>query len=90
MIILENKAEMFKGVLEGYILEIISRRGIYGYEITREILGDDIEGFCAALAGEEVAKSFRDKWHASKRSRRIIKLFIRKFKNIYLRPDLLS
>ncbi|GAB2719802.1 DUF1048 domain-containing protein [Nocardia thraciensis] len=28
----------------------------------REAVGDDIEGFCAALAGEEGAKSFRDKW----------------------------
>jgi DNA-binding ferritin-like protein (Dps family) len=27
-----------------------------------EVLGDDISGFCAALAGEEGAKSFRDKW----------------------------
>ncbi|MCJ0932196.1 DUF1048 domain-containing protein [Virgibacillus halodenitrificans] len=28
----------------------------------QEVLGDDIKGFCAALAGEEGAKSFRDKW----------------------------
>ena len=28
----------------------------------REVLGDDIKGFCSALAGEEGAKSFRDKW----------------------------
>ena len=28
----------------------------------REVLGDDIKGFCAALAGEEGAKSFRDRW----------------------------
>lgn len=27
-----------------------------------EVLGDDIKGFCAALAGEEGAASFRDKW----------------------------
>jgi len=25
-------------------------------------LGDDIKGFCSALAGEEGAKSYRDKW----------------------------
>ena len=30
----------------------------------KEVLGDDIEGFCSALAGEEGAKSFRDKWRA--------------------------
>lgn len=28
----------------------------------REVLGDDITGFCSALAGEEGAKSYRDKW----------------------------
>ena len=28
----------------------------------REVLGDDIAGFCSALAGVEGAKSYRDKW----------------------------
>jgi DNA-binding ferritin-like protein (Dps family) len=27
-----------------------------------EVLGDDIEGFCAALAGGEGARSFRGRW----------------------------
>ena len=27
-----------------------------------EVLGDDIKGFCSALAGEKDAASFRDKW----------------------------
>lgn len=27
-----------------------------------EVLGDDIEGFCAALTGGEGARSFRDRW----------------------------
>ncbi|MGK5552695.1 DUF1048 domain-containing protein [Actinomadura kijaniata] len=27
-----------------------------------EVLGDDIEGFCAALAGGEGARSHRDRW----------------------------
>lgn len=27
-----------------------------------EVLGDDIKGFCSALAGEEGAKTYRDKW----------------------------
>ncbi len=27
-----------------------------------EVLGDDIKGFCLALAGEEGGKSYRDKW----------------------------
>lgn len=29
-----------------------------------DALGDDIEGFCAALASEEGARSIRDKWRA--------------------------
>ena len=28
----------------------------------QEVLGDDIKGFCLAIAGEEGAKSYRDKW----------------------------
>jgi DNA-binding ferritin-like protein (Dps family) len=27
-----------------------------------EVLGDDIKGFCAALAGGEGARNYRDKW----------------------------
>ncbi|MFI7117349.1 DUF1048 domain-containing protein [Amycolatopsis sp. NPDC049868] len=27
-----------------------------------DVLGDDIEGFCAALAGEERGRGFRDRW----------------------------
>ena len=27
-----------------------------------EVLGDDIEGFCAALVGGEGARSYRDRW----------------------------
>ncbi|CCH33178.1 DUF1048 domain-containing protein [Actinosynnema sp. NPDC047251] len=29
-----------------------------------EALGDDVEGFCAALAGGEGARTYRDKWRA--------------------------
>jgi len=28
----------------------------------REVLGDDIAGFCSALAGGEGARNYRDKW----------------------------
>jgi len=35
VIVLENLTEMLKGVLEGCVLEIISRGETYGYEITR-------------------------------------------------------
>ena len=34
---LENLTEMLKGVLEGCVLEIISRGETYGYEITRRL-----------------------------------------------------
>ncbi len=48
MRILENLTEMLKGVLEGCVLEIISRKETYGYEITRQLnaLGftDVVEG----------------------------------------------
>lgn len=33
----EDLTEMLKGVLEGCILEIISRKKSYGYEITRQL-----------------------------------------------------
>ena len=45
---LENLTEMLKGVLEGCVMEIISRGETYGYEITRRLnaLGftDVVEG----------------------------------------------
>lgn len=34
---MENITEMLKGVLEGIILEIISREETYGYEITKKL-----------------------------------------------------
>lgn len=34
---LDNLTEMLKGVLEGCVLEIISREETYGYEITRRL-----------------------------------------------------
>lgn len=46
--ITENIREMLKGILEGCVLEIISRKDTYGYEITRQLnaLGfeDVVEG----------------------------------------------
>ncbi len=48
MIVLENLTEMLKGVLEGCVLEIISREETYGYEITRRLnalgFADVVEG----------------------------------------------
>lgn len=34
---MDNLTEMLKGVLEGCVLEIISREETYGYEITRQL-----------------------------------------------------
>ncbi|MCL2462548.1 MAG: PadR family transcriptional regulator [Defluviitaleaceae bacterium] len=50
---MENLSEMLKGVLEGVVLEIISRGEIYGYEIVRRLnalgLRDIAEGTVYAL-----------------------------------------
>lgn len=45
---MENLTEMLKGVLEGCVLEIISRKETYGYEITRQL--NDI-GFTDVVEG---------------------------------------
>ncbi|HHZ05314.1 MAG TPA: PadR family transcriptional regulator [Clostridiales bacterium] len=45
---MENLTEMLKGVLEGCVLEIISKEQTYGYEITRKLnklgFNDVVEG----------------------------------------------
>lgn len=45
---MENITEMLKGVLEGCVLEIISRKETYGYEITKQLnnlgFSDVVEG----------------------------------------------
>lgn len=45
---MENLTEMLKGVLEGCILEIISREETYGYEITKNL--NDL-GFTEVVEG---------------------------------------
>ena len=47
-------------ILEG-VLGLLEETAVDGLSV-EEVLGDDIKGFCCALAGEEGAKSFRDKW----------------------------
>lgn len=47
-------------ILDG-VLELLEEAAADGQSV-REVLGDDIEGFCSSLAGEEGAKSIRDKW----------------------------
>jgi len=51
-----NLMPIFDGVLG--LLEEAAADG----QRVQEVLGDDIKGFCSALAGEEGAKSYRDKW----------------------------
>lgn len=47
-------------ILDG-VLGLLEQSAADGQHV-QEVLGDDIQGFCAALAGEEGAKSYRDKW----------------------------
>ncbi|WP_379131031.1 DUF1048 domain-containing protein [Paenibacillus sp. sgz500958] len=51
-----NLMPIFDGVLG--LLEETAADG----QSVQEALGDDIKGFCSALAGEEGAKTYRDKW----------------------------
>ena len=37
MILLDGLTELLKGVLEGCVLEILSRKQTYGYDITRQL-----------------------------------------------------
>lgn len=45
---MENLTEMLKGILEGCVLEIISRKETYGYEIVRLL---NALGFCEVAEG---------------------------------------
>ena len=47
-------------ILDG-VLGLLEETTVDGQSV-QEVLGDDIKGFCLALAGEEGAKSYRDKW----------------------------
>lgn len=47
-------------ILDG-VLGLLEETAAEGQSV-QAVLGDDIKGFCAALVGEEGAKSYRDKW----------------------------
>jgi DNA-binding ferritin-like protein (Dps family) len=47
-------------ILDG-VLGLLEETAADGQTVP-EVLGDDIKGFCSALAGEEGAKTYRDKW----------------------------
>lgn len=50
---LDNITEMLKGVLEGCVLEVISRKPTYGYDITQQLrklgFSDVVEGTVYAI-----------------------------------------
>jgi DNA-binding ferritin-like protein (Dps family) len=47
-------------ILDG-VLGLLEETAADGLGI-HEVLGDDIDGFCAALTGGEGARSYRDRW----------------------------
>lgn len=47
-------------ILDG-VIGLLEETAADGQSV-KEVLGDDIKGFCLALVGEEGAKSYRDKW----------------------------
>lgn len=47
-------------ILDG-VLGLLEEASADGQSV-QEVLGDDIKGFCSALAGIDGAKSYRDKW----------------------------
>lgn len=47
-------------LLEG-VLELFEEASADGRSV-QDVLGGDIKGFCAALAGEQGAKTYRDRW----------------------------
>jgi DNA-binding ferritin-like protein (Dps family) len=49
-------------ILDG-VLGLLEETAADGQRV-QAVLGDDIQGFCSALVGDEGAKSFRDKWRA--------------------------
>jgi DNA-binding ferritin-like protein (Dps family) len=48
-------------ILDG-VLDMLEETAAGGRSV-KEVLGDDIKGFCSELTSEEEAKSYRDKWH---------------------------
>jgi len=69
----DNLSEMLKGVLEGIVLEIISRGEIYGYEITRRLHAMGFEGLGEATVYALLLRLEKNKLvHVTKRLRRSV------------------
>jgi len=47
-------------IIDG-VLGLLEETAADGQSV-QQVFGDDIKGFCAALAGDAGAKSFRDRW----------------------------
>jgi len=47
-------------IIDG-VLGLLEETAAEGQSV-REALGDDLQGFCSALVGEEGARSYRDTW----------------------------
>jgi DNA-binding ferritin-like protein (Dps family) len=48
-------------ILDG-VLGLLEESAADGLSI-HEVLGDDVDGFCAALTGGQGARTYRDRWH---------------------------
>jgi DNA-binding PadR family transcriptional regulator len=65
---LDNMSEMLKGVLEGIVLEIISRGEIYGYEITKKLRSLGFEEIAEATVYALLLRLEKNKWvHITKK-----------------------
>ncbi|WEK56386.1 MAG: PadR family transcriptional regulator [Candidatus Cohnella colombiensis] len=59
---------MLKGVLDGIVLEIISRGEVYGYEITRKLHAMGFEGLAEATVYALLLRLEKNKWvHITKK-----------------------
>jgi len=65
---MDNLSEMLKGVLEGIVLEIISRGEVYGYEIVRKLAALGFEGIAEGTVYALLVRLEKNRWvHIVKR-----------------------
>jgi len=60
--LLNNLSEMLKGVLDGIVLEIISRGEIYGYEIARKLRAMGFDGIAEATVYALLLRFEKNRW----------------------------
>ena len=66
---MENITEMLKGILEGCVLEIISRSETYGYDITRRLNALGFDGVSQATVYTILLRLEKNKLISSKKLR---------------------